>query len=171
MVHPLAVGLRASPTHPLHIAITAVDVAPLGCACAFTSPSVSVCGADTTVGAWMLGHNVTHFEDMRLCTTGCSAASIGVLHNECAGLCNPVEDMHTLHLDKACHQDTVQGGAVVKLSMGDEGHVDADGSGAEGVASGADSAHVEGAAGRQLSLPYLPSYKDHTAFEKMWVTV
>eukprot|EP01023_Acetabularia_acetabulum_P018383 TRINITY_DN19287_c0_g1_i3.p1 TRINITY_DN19287_c0_g1~~TRINITY_DN19287_c0_g1_i3.p1 ORF type:complete len:269 (+),score=34.41 TRINITY_DN19287_c0_g1_i3:114-920(+) len=57
---------------------------------------------DTSVGMWMLGHNVTYFEDMRLCTPGCSAATIGVLNNACAGLCDPLNDLYTVHTNEKC---------------------------------------------------------------------
>eukprot|EP01025_Chloroclados_australasicus_P015974 TRINITY_DN1779_c0_g3_i1.p1 TRINITY_DN1779_c0_g3~~TRINITY_DN1779_c0_g3_i1.p1 ORF type:complete len:500 (-),score=47.29 TRINITY_DN1779_c0_g3_i1:810-2114(-) len=57
---------------------------------------------DTSVGMWMLGHNVTYFEDMRLCTPGCSIATIGVLNNACAGLCDPLTDLYTVHQHEKC---------------------------------------------------------------------
>jgi len=82
---------------------------------------------DVTVGSWMLGQNVTHFEDMRLCATKCSSAAIGILRNECAGLCNPLKDLYIVHHAK----------------------------------------HCQGAA--KDPLPYLPSYPEHTDFEKMRV--
>eukprot|EP01026_Neomeris_dumetosa_P069082 TRINITY_DN680_c5_g1_i1.p1 TRINITY_DN680_c5_g1~~TRINITY_DN680_c5_g1_i1.p1 ORF type:complete len:331 (-),score=45.76 TRINITY_DN680_c5_g1_i1:561-1553(-) len=57
---------------------------------------------DTSVGIWMLGHNVTYFEDMRLCTPGCSVATIGVLNNACAGLCDPLSDFYSVHKNEKC---------------------------------------------------------------------
>lgn len=57
---------------------------------------------DTTVGSWMLGHNVTHFEDMRLCATRCSERAVGILRNECAGLCEPLKDLKLVHEARAC---------------------------------------------------------------------
>lgn len=61
---------------------------------------------DTTVGSWMLGHNVTYFEDMRLCAKRCSAAAIGILRNECAGLCNPLKDLYVVHQARSCQMET-----------------------------------------------------------------
>lgn len=52
----------------------------------------------------MLGHNITHFEDMRLCSPRCTPGTIGVLRNECAGLCNPLKDMYLVHHAKACRE-------------------------------------------------------------------
>ena len=82
---------------------------------------------DVTVGSWMLGQNVTHFEDMRLCATRCSSAAIGILRNECAGLCNPLKDLYIVHHAKFCRGPP------------------------------------------RDPLPYLPSYPEHTEFEKMRV--
>eukprot|EP00210_Caulerpa_lentillifera_P004025 g3840.t1 len=82
---------------------------------------------DVTVGSWMLGQNVVHFEDMRLCATKCSEAAIGVLRNECAGLCNPLKDIYLVHHAKSCQGPP------------------------------------------KKPLPYLPSYPEHTEFEKMRV--
>lgn len=82
---------------------------------------------DVTVGSWMLGQNVVHFEDMRLCATKCSEAAIGILRNECAGLCNPLKDLYLVHHAKSCQGPP------------------------------------------KIPLPYLPSYPEHTEFEKMRV--
>ncbi|GMH38226.1 hypothetical protein BSKO_06110 [Bryopsis sp. KO-2023] len=82
---------------------------------------------DTTVGSWMLGHNVTHFEDMRLCATHCSGKAVGILRNECAGLCDPLKDLYLVHNARSCRFPA------------------------------------------EDPLPYMPSYPDHTAFEKMRV--
>lgn len=57
---------------------------------------------DTSMGIWMLGHNVTYFEDMRLCAEGCSAAAIGILRKNCMGLCNPTKDMYRIHDARHC---------------------------------------------------------------------
>jgi hypothetical protein len=52
--------------------------------------------------ALLLLLQVRHFEDMRLCSPGCSPAAVGVLRNECAGLCHPVEDLYALHANLTC---------------------------------------------------------------------
>jgi hypothetical protein len=58
---------------------------------------------DTSVGAWMLSHEVRHFDDERLCVElNCTAAAVGVGSIECAGLCDPVADLYRLHGSKAC---------------------------------------------------------------------
>jgi hypothetical protein len=54
--------------------------------------------ADVTVGSWMLAFNVTHFDDRRLCETSCSQSSLAVYDIPgCAGLCDPVRQLPTLH--------------------------------------------------------------------------
>ncbi len=70
---------------------------------------------------------MSHFEDMRLCSPGCSVAAVGVLRNECAGLCRPVEDMYAMHANMTCRAQP------------------------------------------PLPLPYVKSYPQHAAFERMWV--
>lgn len=62
---------------------------------------------DTSVGVWMIAHNVTHFEDMRLCAEGCSDAAIGVLRKSCMGLCNPTKDMLLIHRANHCQTEAV----------------------------------------------------------------
>lgn len=57
---------------------------------------------DTSVGLWLLASNVTHFEDMRLCSPRCTPASVGVLRNECAGLCDPLAELPALHANTTC---------------------------------------------------------------------
>ncbi len=61
--------------------------------------------ADVTIGSWLLALNSTHFDDRRLCETSCTGASIGVYDfPKCAGLCNPVQSLHDLHAEPACHR-------------------------------------------------------------------
>ncbi|GMH38302.1 hypothetical protein BSKO_06186 [Bryopsis sp. KO-2023] len=68
----------------------------------------SLASEDTTVGAWMLGHNVVHFEDMRLCTSRCSPSAVALLRNECAGLCNPLKDLYSAYGSRSCRFPTVE---------------------------------------------------------------
>lgn len=52
----------------------------------------------------MLGHDVKHFEDMRLCVPICHEVAVAVLSNRCAGLCHPAEDMHSAHNNTECRK-------------------------------------------------------------------
>ncbi|KAG2495703.1 hypothetical protein HYH03_006303 [Edaphochlamys debaryana] len=82
---------------------------------------------DTSVGAWMLGADVAHFEDMRLCAPGCHPAALALAPVGCAGLCDPVADMAAAAANTSCTSDA------------------------------------------PVPLPYMPSYPEHVAFERMWV--
>ncbi|PNH08278.1 putative beta-1,3-galactosyltransferase 14, partial [Tetrabaena socialis] len=70
---------------------------------------------DTSVGAWMLAHQVAHFEDMRLCSPTCHPAALAVLRTECAGLCAPLEDLEALHRQEACASAAPHGGPLPYL--------------------------------------------------------
>eukprot|EP00803_Ostreobium_quekettii_P009142 evm.model.scf_297.1 EVM.evm.TU.scf_297.1 scf_297:55686-61562(-) len=61
--------------------------------------------AEASVGVWMLGHNVTYFEDMRLCSDGCLQQAIGVMQAGCMGLCDPIRDMHLIHRARHCQTE------------------------------------------------------------------
>lgn len=59
-----AAGLTGSPIHSMPVAVPLLPV-----------PAVSPCPAaneDVSLGLWMLAANVTHFEDMRLCSPACT---------------------------------------------------------------------------------------------------
>jgi len=60
---------------------------------------------DTSVGVWMLSHNVTHFEDMRLCSEECATEAIGIRKKDCMGLCSPTKDMYIAHRTKSCREE------------------------------------------------------------------
>ena len=70
--------------------------------------------ADVTVGSWLLALNSTHFDDRRLCETSCTETSIAVFDMpECAGLCNPVSSLGSLHADPVCQASS--GAALGRL--------------------------------------------------------
>ena len=51
----------------------------------------------------MLAFNVTHLDERRLCEPSCSLTSIGVYDMpRCAGLCDPISALPTLHASEAC---------------------------------------------------------------------
>jgi hypothetical protein len=57
----------------------------------------------TMVGLWMLSHDVTFFEDRRVCVKECVLNGV-VLSGWCAGLCEPIKDMYTAHAVGACRK-------------------------------------------------------------------
>lgn len=70
---------------------------------------------DVTIGSWMLAFNVTHRDDRRMCEGSCSGTSIVVYdYPDCAGLCNPSQQLLDLHTSAACRLPAVgeQGGRV-----------------------------------------------------------
>lgn len=72
-----------------------------------------VYAADVTLGSWMLAFNVRHFDDRRLCEPWCTAATLAVYSiPECAGLCNPVEDLHHLHDSSDCRSAAATNGSL-----------------------------------------------------------
>ena len=62
---------------------------------------------DVTLGSWMLGMRVKHFDERRLCEKECSATSIAVFDFPlCAGLCDAAAQMPKLHESYACRKKT-----------------------------------------------------------------
>ena len=77
---------------------------------------------DVTVGSWMLGLKVQHFDDRRLCSPECNEASIAIYdYPKCAGLCDPANSLERLHASSACHaQATFPDGTLLMLPAGYE---------------------------------------------------
>ena len=72
--------------------------------------------ADVTLGAWMLALDVNHFDDRRLCDPWCTPSSLAVYNiPECAGLCNPVDDLLHLHAQEDCRSQAASDGSVPLL--------------------------------------------------------
>ena len=56
----------------------------------------------------MLAFNVTHVDDRRLCETECSDKAVAVWgYPDCAGLCQPIEQLRELHGNERCHVPAV----------------------------------------------------------------
>ena len=71
---------------------------------------------DVTVGAWMLALDMVHYDDRRLCDTGCSETSIAVYDMpQCTGLCEPAARLKELHASPACHTAATQDDGTVPL--------------------------------------------------------
>ena len=52
----------------------------------------------------MLALDVSHFDDRRLCQLDCKGPAISVAGPpQCAGLCNPVEDLLTMYNSTECN--------------------------------------------------------------------
>ncbi|KAL6754243.1 galactosyltransferase-domain-containing protein [Haematococcus lacustris] len=131
---------------------------------------------DTSVGAWMLAHNVKHFEDMRLCAQACHPAAVAVGRPECAGLCDPVNDLVAAQNNTDCTSwgrwDHVQlqlpNGTRLTSRLKKE---------RAGFVTVAAPSNVTGPVWEwwpmtQIvpgELPYLAPYPEHTAFSSMWV--
>lgn len=75
---------------------------------------------DVTVGSWMLGLKVQHYDDRRLCATECNEASVAIYdYPKCAGLCDPANSLEELHASPACHtQATLPNGTLTMLPAG-----------------------------------------------------
>ena len=52
---------------------------------------------------------------MRLCVPDCHAAAVGILNNRCAGLCEPVADLHAAHADALCQAEPAAGAPLPYL--------------------------------------------------------
>ena len=64
--------------------------------------------ADTTIGAWLLAFNSTHYDDRRLCETNCTATAVAVYDMPvCAGLCDAAAQLPLLHASPACSTPAV----------------------------------------------------------------
>lgn len=61
---------------------------------------------DQAMGLWMLAHNVTHFDDRRLCAKTCdsSHAFVAVNNGEtCTGMIDPYVELPAVHRLAECH--------------------------------------------------------------------
>ena len=66
------------------------------------------CGADVTVGGWMLAMNVTHLDDRRMCEESCGPATVAVYDiPHCAGLCDAPKSLPLLYASPACRTPPV----------------------------------------------------------------
>lgn len=73
----------------------------------------SVICADTSLGAWMLGLNATHFDDRRLCSPHCTETSVAVYDiPKCSGLCDPQGELAQLDSMADCQSPSVPDGQV-----------------------------------------------------------
>jgi len=65
------------------------------------------CGDDCSVAMWLVAFNASVLEDGALCRWECDPDTVTVRHHgRCPGLCNPLEDIHRLHVDPRCDAST-----------------------------------------------------------------
>lgn len=61
---------------------------------------------DQSMGFWMLAHNVTYFDDRRLCASTCHSSHAFVAVNngaKCTGMVNPFVELPAVDALTACH--------------------------------------------------------------------